>query len=1070
MTAKVDVEKELTRLKDFQRNTVEHAFQELFDNPNSSNRFLVADEVGLGKTLVARGLVAKALDHLWDKVDRLDVLYICSNADIARQNIKRLNLLSGQDDDAGFQRADRVTLLPITVQDLKQRKVNFISITPSTSIEVSGGMGTAKERALIYWLLEMACPGYFEKNPLIKFLAGAAKFSGFKELVEGFMKVRGYRIDRDLARDIVKVLKKQKALLKEINEQLPQFKYARKRSSIAVSARWKQSQLIGQLRSVIAKVCIKALEPDIIIMDEFQRFSHLFDGNSESANLAKELFSYSDDQNDVRILLLSATPYKMYSITEEKAEDDHYQDFVRTLSFLFDDDERSHRFEALLSEFRVAMFQHRPGQEEHLLELKATMEKELRHVMARTERVGETAANDGMLQEITTAGVGLSVPELLAYRDMQSLAKLLKQPNVMEYWKSSPYLLNFMDGYQFKKHFTDALDNPADHQAIAEILSDSPALLDTTAYYGFDEIEAGNSRLRLLLGDMVDSEAWRLLWLAPSLPYYPLEGPFKRPGVEKLTKRLIFSGWRVVPRMVSSLLSYEVERRITLEHDAQAINSDEARERRHRQYPLNLRVLEGRPATMPIVAITYPCVYLAEHFDPLTLAQGGQDLKALHRDVMHSLQPVIDELTSGAKLTQQPDFNWYWLAMLLLDNNTAVAEDFFNTEKLTWHWTGEEKKQDSLQAHIDHAAAFLRGEIDLGSPPKDLAEQLAWVAIAGPGVSAYRALTRNCMPMDSEQSWELQLSAVRVGWAVRNLFNTPLFAILVRDAEEEQGYWRNVLHYSAQGCLQAVLDEYCHVLCESGGLGGRSFTETLNGLTEGLVQALEFGATSLKVDGITVDSKKKRVSSDDFRPSVRFARPFSNSREDEGGDSSTMAKLRDAFNSPFWPFVLTSTSVGQEGLDFHWYCHAVVHWNLPLNPVDMEQREGRVHRYKGHAVRKNIAQDYGDEILSQHEGDIWDALFTQANEKKSPEHSDMVPYWLYPKEGGASIERHVPALPLSRDQKKLSDMRRTLAAYRLVFGQPRQEDMMEYLLNHYDEATLSEFVEQLRIDLRPAAI
>ena len=66
--------------------------------------------------------------------------------------------------------------------------------------------------------------------------------------------------------------------------------------------------------------------------------------------------------------------------------------------------------------------------------------------------------------------------------------------------------------------------------------------------------------------------------------------------------------------------------------------------------------------------------------------------------------------------------------------------------------------------------------------------------------------------------------------------------------------------------------------------------------------------------------------------------------------------MRTAFNSPFWPFVLATTSVGQEGLDFHQYCHAVVHWNLPANPVDLEQREGRVHRYKGHAIRKNIAR------------------------------------------------------------------------------------------------------------------
>jgi hypothetical protein len=27
-----------------------------------------------------------------------------------------------------------------------------------------------------------------------------------------------------------------------------------------------------------------------------------------------------------------------------------------------------------------------------------------------------------------------------------------------------------------------------------------------------------------------------------------------------------------------------------------------------------------------------------------------------------------------------------------------------------------------------------------------------------------------------------------------------------------------------------------------------------------------------------------------------------------------------------------------------------VHWNIPSNPVDFEQREGRVNRYAGHAV------------------------------------------------------------------------------------------------------------------------
>ena len=41
----------LAGLKDFQRTTVEYVFQRLYGS-DSTSRFLVADEVGLGKTLV----------------------------------------------------------------------------------------------------------------------------------------------------------------------------------------------------------------------------------------------------------------------------------------------------------------------------------------------------------------------------------------------------------------------------------------------------------------------------------------------------------------------------------------------------------------------------------------------------------------------------------------------------------------------------------------------------------------------------------------------------------------------------------------------------------------------------------------------------------------------------------------------------------------------------------------------------------------------------------------------------------------------------------------------------------
>jgi hypothetical protein len=201
---------------------------------------------------------------------------------------------------------------------------------------------------------------------------------------------------------------------------------------------------------------------------------------------------------------------------------------------------------------------------------------------------------------------------------------------------------------------------------------------------------------------------------------------------------------------------------------------------------------------------------------------------------------------------------------------------------------------------------------------------------------------------------------------------------------------------------------------------------------------------------------------------TRFAVAFGNQTLDEGGEAR-VESMSVAFNSPFWPFVLTSTSVGQEGLDFHLWCHAVVHWNLPSNPVDLEQREGRVHRYKGHAVRRNIAATLGPALLE--DGltvgvDPWDELFARAAARRDEADGEMVPYWVF-HEGPAQIERHVPVLPFSRDAAALPRLRKSLAAYRLAFGQPRQEELIEFLGADRSDDELLRLASRLRIDLSP---
>ena len=107
--------------------------------------------MGLGKTLVARGVIAKAIDHLWDRKDRIDIVYICSNADIARQNVNRLNVTRAQQE---FVRTDRITLLPTRIQDLQRNPLNFLSLTPGTSFDLKSSLGRRDERALLYRLLE----------------------------------------------------------------------------------------------------------------------------------------------------------------------------------------------------------------------------------------------------------------------------------------------------------------------------------------------------------------------------------------------------------------------------------------------------------------------------------------------------------------------------------------------------------------------------------------------------------------------------------------------------------------------------------------------------------------------------------------------------------------------------------------------------------------------------------------------------------------------------------------------------------------------------------------------------
>ena len=123
-----------------------------------------------------------------------------------------------------------------------------------------------------------------------------------------------------------------------------------------------------------------------------------------------------------------------------------------------------------------------------------------------------------------------------------------------------------------------------------------------------------------------------------------------------------------------------------------------------------------------------------------------------------------------------------------------------------------------------------------------------------------------------------------------------------------------------------------------------------------------------------------------------------------------------------------------------------MHWNLPSNPIDLEQREGRVNRFKCLAVRQNIARRYEDKPT-------WEGMFKCAAEDLKGNYPDLVPFWCIPDVSGemVKIERIVPMYPFSQDKVRYDRIIKILSLYRLTLGQPRQEELIAVLNNTLSE-------------------
>jgi len=1044
MTTFAEATQATTGLRDFQRDTVDWVFRRLYTDADWTRRFLIADEVGLGKTLVAKGIIARAVEDLRAAGKRAGVVYVCSNGAIAQQNIRRLALAG----DNVSCVASRLTLLARDVRDLRGNEVTFVSFTPNTTFELGDSLGRADERALLHQLL--SGEGELKRSGLRNLLQGNVGKENWDDLL-----LTTVAVDERIASRFLQSVRE--TLWGKLTEACLQF--GRIRDSWPEELRAQRNAVTGCLRSALARASLAELDPDLIILDEFQRFKDLLHGESEAAQLAAELFR----QPRARVLLLSATPYKMLTLWHDEA-DDHYSDFIETLRFLFNGDAAPlERVRQLLDNFRRLLLGASAASREELGEVRDELRRLLLQVMVRTERVGMTSALDAMLTERCVALVP-NEGDLSGAVAVDSIAQDLRAGDTVEYWKSSPYPLTYLSGYELRRKLDSRMDRP-DLDLASRVRMASGALLPCHKLSRYRRIDFANARLRELVKDTVERGMWRLLWLPPSLPYWALSHEYR--DAATLTKALVFCGWNLAPDAIATLCSYEAERRVV----DTAKQRDWSASTFHDKVkpPLRFQRRDEHLSGMSNFALLYPSPALAGVFDPLRAAveSGAPPApKELLREIAATLRPRLDLLPESA--SRSVDVRWYWAAPALLDQESAETRAWADDPTGWERVLSGRKDDDSGDAAPQYLELWRRtrdGLERLGRKPADLDQVLARMVIASPAVCALRALHRVAPDLPFDDPRLLQAAAT-VADALRTLFNNPETVVLLRGRGNEAHYWRLVLQHAINGNLQAVLDEQCHVLVESLGVGELAPRERVEKIAEEIGRALGIRTALLKVDDIVV--RDDAVTLKPYRIRCRFALRLGDLKDDDGKEIARADVVRAAFNSPFRPFVLATTSIGQEGLDFHTWCHAVVHWNLPTNPVDLEQREGRVHRYKGHAVRKNVARKLGLRTLADvwdRSGDPWAALFEEARRTRPRGSNDLVPYWIYETEGGATIERRIPMLAFSREVSRLERLRRGLALYRLAFGQPRQED----LLGHLDSMREvdAQWVSDCHISLQP---
>lgn len=949
-------------LAPFQRHTVEVACQVL--KAEGPRRFLVADEVGLGKTVIARTIAQR----LQAGRKRLNVMYLCPSLEIAGQNRPKFVSLTEIDPDEYDPGGDRLALVPGWLP-AEGNGFRVFTFTPETSLpgwKPGPRTGRKAERELIRSALDRF-PALLAvvKRLDRKRAAGGRRLLADRGDLTGFTGVGIERAMRD-------VFDCQSGSVE--------------RAAIAWLERDDVDvvEFVGRFRSVLALAALRlrTVKPDLVVLDEFHRYADLVIPKAETSNVPLKqerarihrllVEALLGGEERPAVLLLSATPYRLRRLGGDEIHAvDHYRSLIDLAGFLAADDGRRDAVEDAMRDYHRAL--QTTGTRESIrasvLAAKRRLESLLRPLIARTERA---LVHKDDLFDRKNPEVSVETRDLVVFKHFAETAGPDFAGWAPAMWTSIPYPAQTMHGYKVWKSLKAA--RPAPIEA------------------GSGKGSLAHPQLRHLAELVGDRAHLSLPWQPPTVAWWRLEGPWSDrrplPG-----KTLLFSRWRGAPTAISALLS---------------INLSSGLRKPKEKAPVPL-LRPGGSETGALVALFMPWPNLPLAIEPQK--GGNTTLASVRADARRQLKAYLRERRIRLDGKEKRP-TWIVAAGIEREMNGTTYQRV--SSLATRASKGAKAKDWSSLPKINQIS------------PAELAA-LSDHLLSSPGSILARCLVRHEVPQDRPRDRQRTFA---FSWeSLRPYLGHRAFADHIKSSSKKKRYPDALAEAMLKGGFEAVLDEQMCLLSKLGDAKGIEIIEQLS-------------ASLLDRPGL-VQFRRGRTN---HRVPVQAVTPFAGSEQSRGGKKGGKRlrsdTLRRAFNSPFWPHMLCTTSIGQEGLDFHLWCGRIVHWDLPGDPVDFEQREGRIARYGSLAVRRSLAKEHGAASLAAAGGTSPFGEMLSLGRRVESDVTGLERWWLPAEDRPTSVSFD---WRFSHRAARRDRMLEDLLYYRLALGQPDPEAFVAML-------------------------